>query len=56
MTTEEAIEMLNEIKEEIKSIERYGTNNSHDLWLRTPEEIKKDALNIIDKYIVFGLS
>ena len=44
------IPVLDKIRAEIESIERYGTNNGHDLWLRTPEEIKKDALKIIDKY------
>ena len=41
---------LDKIRAEIESIERYGTNNGHDIWLRTPEEIIKEALIIIDKY------
>lgn len=35
---------------EIESIERYGTVNGHDIWLKTPEEIKKEVFKIIDKY------
>ncbi len=42
--------ILNKIRAEIESIDHYGTNNGHDSWLRTPDEIKKDALVIIDKY------
>lgn len=42
--------VLNKIRAEIKSIDRYGTSNGHDIWLRTPEEIKKEVLTIIDKY------
>ena len=41
---------LDKIRAEIESIEHYGTNNGHDLWLRTPDEIKKDVLIILDKY------
>ena len=42
--------ILDNIRAEIESIERYCTNNNHDIWLRTPEEIKNEALHIIDKY------
>lgn len=42
--------VLDKIKSEVESIERYGTNNGHDIWLKTPEEIKKDVLAIIDEY------
>ena len=41
---------IDKIRAEIESIERYGTVNGHDIWLRTPEEIKKEVLRIIDKY------
>lgn len=41
---------LDKIRTKVESIERYGTNNGKDLWLRTPEEIKEDVLNILDKY------
>ena len=43
-------DVLDKIRAEVESIERYGTNNGKDLWLRTPEEIKEDVLTIIDKY------
>ena len=43
-------EVLDKIRAEIESIEHYGTNNEHDFWLRTPDEIKKDVLTILDKY------
>jgi len=42
--------ILDKIRAEIESIERYSTNNGHNIWLRTPEEIKKETLAIIDKY------
>lgn len=42
--------VLDKIRAEVEAIERYGTNNGKDLWLRIPEEIKEDVLNIIDKY------
>ena len=42
--------ILDKIRAEIELIERYGTVNGHDIWLRTPEEIKKEVLKIIDKY------
>ena len=42
--------VLDKIRAEIESIEHYGTNNGHDFGLRTPDEIKKDVLIIIDKY------
>jgi len=42
--------VLDKVRAEIESIEHYGTNNGHDFWLRTPDEIKKDVLTIIDKY------
>ena len=42
--------VLDKIKAEIESIEHYATKNNHDLWIRTPDEIKKDVLDIIDKY------
>ena len=42
--------ILNKITAEIESIEHYATNNGHDIWLRTPDEIKKDVLAILDKY------
>ena len=41
---------IDKIRAEIEAIERYGTVNGHDIWLRTPEEIKKEVLKIIDKY------
>ena len=44
--------ILDKIRAEIESIERYGTVNGRDIWLRTPEEIKKEVFNIIDKYKV----
>lgn len=44
------VEILDKIRAEIKSIEHYGTNNGTDFWLKTPDEIKKDVLMIIDKY------
>ena len=44
------VDVLDRIRAEVESIERYGTNNGHDIWLKTPEEIKKDVLTIIDKY------
>ena len=43
-------EVLDKIRAEIESIERYGTANGHDIWLRTPEEIKNEVFKIIDKY------
>ena len=43
-------DVLDKIRAEIESIERYGTVNGHDIWLRTPEEIKKEVLKILDKY------
>ena len=42
-------DVLDKIRAEIESIERYGTVNGHDIWLRTPEEIKKEVLKILDK-------
>lgn len=42
--------VLDKIRAEVEAIERYGTNNGKDIWLRIPEEIKEDVLNIIDKY------
>lgn len=42
--------ILDKIREEVESIEHYGTNNGQDFWLRTPNEIKKDVLAILDKY------
>lgn len=44
--------VLDKIKSEVESIDRYATNNGHDIWLRTPEEIKEEVFNIIDKYKV----
>ena len=49
---DDLIEKLDSIRAEIESIEHYGTNNGHDFWVRTPDEIKKDVLTIIDKYRV----
>lgn len=42
--------VLDKIRAEIESIEHYGTNDGNDFWLRTPDEIKKDVLAILDKY------
>lgn len=42
--------ILDKIREEVESIEHYGTNDGNDFWLRTPDEIKKDVLAILDKY------
>lgn len=47
---EERDELLDKIRTEIESIEHYGTNDGNDFWLRTPDEIKKDVLAILDKY------
>ena len=43
--------ILYKIREEVESIEYYGTNNGNDFWLRTPDEIKKDVLAILDKHM-----
>ena len=45
-----ADDMLDKIRAEIESIENYATDNGHDIWLRTPDEIKKEVLAILDKY------
>lgn len=42
--------ILDKIREEVESIEHYATNDGNGFWLRTPEEIKKDVLDILDKY------
>lgn len=44
--------VLDKIRAEVEAIERYGTNNGKDIWLRIPEEIKEEVLTIIDKYKV----
>lgn len=41
---------LEQIRAEIESIEHYCTDNGNNFWFRTPDEIKKDVLKIIDKY------
>lgn len=46
-----ALEALDKIRRaEIESIENYATDNGHDIWLRTRDEIKKEVLAILDKY------
>lgn len=50
LTTLKQEPILDKIRAEIKSIEHYCTDNGHDFWFRTPDEIKKDVLKILDKY------
>lgn len=42
--------VLSAIRKEVEGIERYGSVDGHDIYLRTPEEIKSDVYKILDKY------
>ena len=42
--------MLNKIRAEIDGIEINGQVDEHTMFIRTGEQVKKMALQIIDKY------
>ena len=43
-------ELLNKIRAEISAIDLEGRVDAYTLFIRTPEQVKQMALNIIDKY------
>lgn len=46
----EALQMFDKIKAEIAAIDINGRVDEHTMFIRTGEQVKQMALNIIDKY------
>jgi len=45
-----SLKSIDGLIEKIENIDRYATNNGHDIWLKTPEDIKKEVVKIIKEY------
>ena len=42
------VRIFEKMRSNVKSIQEHATNDDHDVLLRTPREIKKDVIKIID--------